>query len=315
MRFTTFICLLFFGQIVTKACIWDRDTLADERKKSPQIAELLFGPEPKPADPRLMRARIESLRRDAKENDPAWWNDLAGAYIRLGNAAEAAKLLESVVVKFPNDYGIHANLGTAYHLLGRYTEAEREIARDLELSPDGHFGLEKYHLALLQYLSADADYQKDHVYVDEFSSAFTNGAQGWSRFRYVDPSTETNDVPERPAYRKMWNLATDTNLQAGVVYMASLNPKQPACFVMLGIVSLKSVNQDLHLAKAAFEKAIRLGSPQESYMRAHIGRMSAYQRNAPFRWWAPLLGILCLLGGFVGIIQLRRWRRDVVRKS
>src|ERR1043165_3508318 len=124
-----FVVLLMPGRL--EACLWDRDTLADERKKSPEMAELIFGPRPKPADPVSMRGRIASLRSQPKENDPSWWNDLAGAYIRFGEPGEAAKLLEPIVTKFPNDYGIHANLGTAYHLLGRYRDAEREIARDL----------------------------------------------------------------------------------------------------------------------------------------------------------------------------------------
>ena len=29
--------------------------------------------------------------------------------------------------RFANDYGVHANLGTAYHLMGRYADASREI--------------------------------------------------------------------------------------------------------------------------------------------------------------------------------------------
>jgi len=186
------------------------------------------------------------------------------------------------VAKFPNEYGIHANLGTAYHLLGRYQEAEREIARDLELKPDGHFGLEKYHLALLQYLTRDADYQKQHVYVDEFSPAFTNE---WDRLslmenpRFVE---ETNHATLSPAYRNQWNLATDTNLHAGVIYMASLNPKEPACFVMLGITALDGQyrNRDLHLATAAFEKAIQLGSPQEALLRAHIAQIQSHLSTA-----------------------------------
>jgi tetratricopeptide (TPR) repeat protein len=95
-----------------------------------------------------------------------------GAYIRVGEPAEAVKLLEPARDRFPNDYGVRANLGTAYHLLGRYAEAEKEIAKDLEINPNAHFGLEKYHLALLQYLSRDRDYQSRHLYIDEWTGEF-----------------------------------------------------------------------------------------------------------------------------------------------
>ena len=76
-----------------------------------------------------MRKRIQELRANRRESDAVWWNDLAGAHLRLGEAQEAVRLLEPVVKQFDTNYGIHANLGTAYHLLGRYKEAEREIAR------------------------------------------------------------------------------------------------------------------------------------------------------------------------------------------
>src|SRR6187549_3743332 len=151
------LSLLLLLPIASYACIWDADTLSDERKAKPALAELILNEKPASPDPKPFRERIAKLKAEPKENDPAWWNDLAGAHLRLGEAAEAAKILEPLVSKFPNDYGIHANLGTAYHLLGRYADAERHIARDLEINPEAHFGLEKYHLALLRYLNRDAE--------------------------------------------------------------------------------------------------------------------------------------------------------------
>ena len=112
-----------------RACIWDSDTLADEKKKSPDMAALILGTRQSASDTNVLRKRIDGLRANPRESDPAWWNDLAGAHLRLGQAQEAAGMLEPLLTRFPNDYRIHANLGTAYHLLGRYAEAEREIAR------------------------------------------------------------------------------------------------------------------------------------------------------------------------------------------
>ena len=253
--------LALFVAVPASACIWDRDSLAVEKKKSPDLAAVITGPPPAAPDPAPLEARIKSLKANPNEKSAAWWNDLAGAYLRLGKAADAIKLLEPVVARFPNDYGIHANLGTAYHLAGRYADAAREIARDLEINPEGHDGLERYHLALLQYLSRDANYQKTHVYVDEFTPAFF---AEWNLLMLM----ETRDIKSHP------------KLKEGVIYMATLNPKQPACFVMLGIVSLQGHGYDrnLNLAIAAFTKAIQLGSPQREVLtdriaiiRRHIG--------------------------------------------
>ena len=285
-----------FHQSVS-ACIWDSDTLDQEKVKSPKMAEAILGKPPELGDPVKLRERIAKLETNRQENDPAWWNDLAGAYIRLGNPTNAANLLEGVVTRFSNDYGIRANLGTAYHLLGRYADAEKEIARDLEINPNAHFGLEKYHLALLQYLSKDDAYKKTHVYVDEFTDSFLHDEGAWREgqerpmFRgfpmsvlddspppakKFDPTQATNGYP---AYRLKWDLENDSNRENGVLYMASLNPREPACFVMLGIACLEPTvgpSQDLNLAVAAFQKAIELGSPQTDILQKRIDFIKKY---------------------------------------
>jgi len=157
---------------VAQACRWDSDTLKDEKKQHPTLARAILEPTNEVTDVAALMARIKRLRSNPEKGDPAWWNDLAGAYLRLGQPLEAVKTLEPVTNRFSTDYGIHANLGTAYHLLRRYEDAEREIARDLEINPEAHFGLEKYHLALLQYLIRNDSYRLRHVYVDEFTQAF-----------------------------------------------------------------------------------------------------------------------------------------------
>src|SRR5690349_1695949 len=157
--FSICLCLLA-SRLLVSACMWDSTTLKEEEARHPNLADVILHGPPAPVErPETLRSRIKDLTANPRKDDPAWWNDLAGAHMRLGEPQAAVDLLETVTNRFPNDYGIHANLGTAYHLLGRYVEAEREIARDLEINPDAHFGLEKFHLALLQYLIRDAHYQ------------------------------------------------------------------------------------------------------------------------------------------------------------
>lgn len=145
-------------------CMWDARTLSDEKKARPDLASIILNAgKPKPVDPSL-RQDLERLRAHPEPENVDWINNLAGTYLRLGQPSEAAILLEPARDQFPENYGTRANLGTAYHLLGRYAEAEKEIAKDLEINPDAHFGLEKYHLALLQYLARDQDYQRRHLY-------------------------------------------------------------------------------------------------------------------------------------------------------
>ena len=82
----------------------------------------------------------------------------------------------------------------------------------------------------------------------------------------------------KPSYRAKWNLAGDPKFNDGVIYLASLNPKQPACFVMLGIASWK--NLDLNLAAAAFEKAIKLGSSQSEILKRRTKEIRKHIKEA-----------------------------------
>lgn len=295
-----------FGMLSLQACIWDSDTLLSERFKKPEMAEAILGDPAAPPNPKPLRKRIEELQRTPHRDDPAWWNELAGAHLRLGEAKEAAALLEPVLARFADDYGIHANLGTAYHLLGRYADAAREIGRDLEIKPDAHFGLERYHLALLQYLSHDAAWQRRHVYVDEWTLAFNQRGATWfgpiqgrlakGDTAYPYSETEALEHDEPPAYRFHWDLASDSHLQKGILYMATLNPQEPACFVVLGLESLH--RRDLNLAAKAFERAIRLGSPQAPELQKKVDGIYDHIRKAQ----RELIPLYVLVGAFIAAI-------------
>ena len=336
------VCCLLLSRVTSTACIWDAETLLQERFKSPDMAAVILKPPPPPPDPGPLRQRIKDLTASPQKNDPNWWNNLAGAHLRLGEAKEAAALLETVTNRFPDDYGVHANLGTAYHLMRRYQEAEREIARDLEINPDAHFGLERYHLALLQYLTRGAGYQKDHVYIDEWSDAFlrephfrfarstgklspwnTNGldenrlafleknwdgnSNGWPGEEITQLRSYAGQPP--PPYRYKWDLAADPKFKDGVLYMATMNPKEPACFVMLGIACNRA--RDYNLAVAAFQRAADLGSPQADVLAVKITALKDYITESHKNTWpfygllslAPLLIILAI------VLKVKQWKR------
>src|SRR5690242_2647114 len=256
MRKLLRILLAVFFCFNAGACIWDAQSMWHEKLRNHDLSKAILGEKPVKEDTNQLRATIKSLEANRRENDADWWNNLAGAHLRLNEPQAAVTLLEPVIGKFPNNYGIHANLGTAYHLLGRYEDAEKEIARDLEINPDAHFGLEKYHLALLQYLVRDEKYKSRHVYVDEYTASFiiNSGSGGsfdssseWSEqkaaseaqkygtleaaeaaYRSIsEANIDRSEILEAlatvavsdppPAYRKDLNLRRDTNMEAGVI--------------------------------------------------------------------------------------------------
>lgn len=331
---------MVLGHCNITACIWDSDTLWQERRAHPKMADAILSPPANPPDTAPLQRRIQQLLQNRQDDDPVWWNDLAGAHLRLGQAQEAVDLLEPVLKKFDTNYGVHANLGTAYHLLHRYKEAEREIARDLEINPDAHFGLEKYHLALLQYLTRDTNYQYRHVYVDEFTGSFLQGSTRTypSRSATFLNTNDTNaalraeledelrrlplddkgaqqmrrnslrglaDLDVLPAYREHWDLGGDPKLEEGVIYMASLNPREPACFVMLGVKSLHV--RDLNLAIKAYERAIQLGSPQSDLLQERIDALCEHIRKARMEQ-LPIYLVVGLVVGAIAIYIIRKVR-------
>jgi hypothetical protein len=331
--------------LTVTACMWDAESLSREKSRSHDLAQTILGTTSTLEDTNRLRTRIKELESDRHEDDVMWWNNLAGAHLRLNEAQVAATLLEPIVGKFPNDYGIHANLGTAYHLLGRYQDAEKEIARDLEINPDAHFGLEKYHLALLQYLVRDPKYQARHVYVDEFTAAFLATPNGHFDPYYFEgmldgeiqdyrndiakaeadyqSSIKTNAdkskirkmlaitalVDSPPIYRAKWDIVHDTNLVAGVIYMGQMNPKEPACFTMLGIVAWK--NRDYHLAVTAFDKAIALGSLQSNLLKERVADVREFihqsEEQKRSMYFVLIMGVVILVLITFVLGRIIRW--------
>jgi hypothetical protein len=79
----------------------------------------------------------------------------------------------------------------------------------------------------------------------------------------------------RPSYETNWDLSMDLKLDDGVIYMATLNPKEPACFVVLGMVTGKL--GEINLARKAFKKAIEMGSPQAALLQNQIEHLKKFQ--------------------------------------
>jgi hypothetical protein len=77
-----------------------------------------------------------------------------------------------------------------------------------------------------------------------------------------------------PPYRFKWNLAADPRFAEGVLYMAKLNPREPAAMIMAGIAVLQ--RREYHLAIGAFERAVKHGAPQGAILQAHMSALEQY---------------------------------------
>jgi|SRR5579884_1629376 len=144
---------LAFVPSVLLACMWDFDTLEQERSRFPTVLELITG-----KFPRHSRAFYEWRIQDREhklQGDPdnlAYIDDLAVAYDKIGQHARAIDIMQAAEKKNPRRYETEANLGTFYIHAGHFKKGLEHIDQALRLNANAHFGREKYQRLLVQYL-------------------------------------------------------------------------------------------------------------------------------------------------------------------
>lgn len=175
MLFPRVILFLLLSALSLRACLWDRDTLAEEAKGRLDTVKAIIGwfdrYPPKYYEMRLERVAKE-LAVDPKRLD--LYDDAGVACSRLGRNDEAIAWMakkKAVLDTLPEQetaedrYRYLSNLGT-FHLIRWIVKPQEQrdddlsdlkasedfIARALELNPDAHFGREKYQLMLIRWL-------------------------------------------------------------------------------------------------------------------------------------------------------------------
>ncbi len=157
------------------ACLWDRDTPADEAKGMPEVIAVLTGRFERnpPLFYEMRLARVQAQLQNHPE-DLAAYDDAGVACDRLGRGDEAIvwmntkrgqleRLDETRPDVKEQRYRYHANLGT--FLVHRWVRqggdrtridevkaARDEIAKALAINPNAHFGREKYQLLALTWI-------------------------------------------------------------------------------------------------------------------------------------------------------------------
>ena len=158
-RTKTILLLIVLIPAPLAACLWDSDTLEEERKQFPTVLELITGKFLRHS-PAFYEWRIED-RKKRLEEDPenvALYDDLAVAYEKTGQRDLAIETILKKEEISPGLYETYANLGTFYVHAGQLEEGLKEIEKAIEINPDAHFGREVYQKLLVEYvLSKKAD--------------------------------------------------------------------------------------------------------------------------------------------------------------
>lgn len=174
-RTLTSLALMLGLPLSVAACLWDRDTPANEAKGMPEVVAVLTGRfERNPPLFYEMRLARVTAYLQSHPKDLAAYDDAGVACDRLGRGDEALAWMEEKRAQLDKldasppevkeqRYRYHANLGT--FLVHRWARqgadrakidevkaARDEIAKALEINPNAHFGREKYQLRALEWI-------------------------------------------------------------------------------------------------------------------------------------------------------------------
>ena len=144
--------------VTASACLWDRDTLEMERQRFPTTLELIAGKFLRHSEAFYLWRIKDRESKLEQESRPEWFDDLAVAYEKTGDAKKAIDLMREKNLLFPGLYETHANLGTFLIHSGDFRLGLAEIEKALEINPSAHFGREEYqHQLVLYLLDCDAE--------------------------------------------------------------------------------------------------------------------------------------------------------------
>ena len=141
-----------------QACLWDTETLREERARSPSTLETIIGKFPRHTlayyEWRL-KDRLATIERDGASDQLL--DDVAVSYEKLGRYDDAIQVATEQLQRNPQRYESLANLGTFLIHSGRYREGLQHIEQAIEVNPDAHFGRERYQIILVKYVLERSD--------------------------------------------------------------------------------------------------------------------------------------------------------------
>lgn len=152
-RTETILLLIVLMPAPLAACLWDSDTLEEERRQFPSVLELITGKFLRHS-PAFYEWRIEDRKKRIEEepDNVALYDDLAVAYEKTGQTDLAIETILKKEEISPGLYETYANLGTFYIHAGRLEEGLKEIEKAIAINPDAHFGREVYQKLLVEYV-------------------------------------------------------------------------------------------------------------------------------------------------------------------
>ena len=188
-------CVIVAAPASARACIWDTETMLQERSRFPTALELMTGKFLRHT-PEFYRWRVQDrLSRIAREPRKLYLvDDLAAAYDKLGQHAEAIAAMQAILPRDPRRYETLANLGTFYLHSGDFEHGLEFIDLALEVNPEAHFGRERYQRWLVEYLLA-----KRGMGGPPTLPKYTDESKGFEGFLAAKSGAKYLELPEAQA--------------------------------------------------------------------------------------------------------------------
>lgn len=135
------------------ACGWYYETFAAETGTLPCVEPVALGLDLGHSTLVLERSLdVAELAGGLFPSAPEVLDARVNLSLKLGRIDAGVQLARVRAALAPGEYTSHANLGTALTLAGDVSGALREVRAALALEPAAHFGQERVHLQLLEYL-------------------------------------------------------------------------------------------------------------------------------------------------------------------
>jgi len=146
--------LLLLGFLPSaQACLWDNDTLEQERARMPGMNEMIAGYFPRHSQAFYEWRLQDRLKRLPTASEPLpLMDDIAVAHLKLGHLKEAIEWGEKTLKLKPDRYESLSNLGTFLLFDGQFHASLEKLRLAVKINPQAHFGRENIQIYLVEYL-------------------------------------------------------------------------------------------------------------------------------------------------------------------